>query len=54
MVEDAYEAFRRSHSPAILALVSDDVEWEVTEVLPQGGSYRGPDGVGEFFAAVRP
>ena len=35
-----------------LALMDEDVDWAVTEILPQGGSFRGRDGAGEFFAGV--
>jgi uncharacterized protein len=52
VVNDAYAAFGRGDIPAILEMLDDGVEWEVTEILPQGGSFRGPDGVGEFFAGV--
>jgi ketosteroid isomerase-like protein len=52
VVTTAYEAFGRGDIPALLELMSDDVTWEVTEVLPQGGSFRGREGVGEFFAGV--
>ena len=52
VINEAYAAFAGGDMPALLALMSDDVDWEVTEILPQGGSFRGPDGVGEFFAGV--
>jgi ketosteroid isomerase-like protein len=52
VVNEAYAAFGRGDVPAVLALVSDDVDWEGTEALPQSGSFHGPDGVGEFFAGV--
>jgi ketosteroid isomerase-like protein len=52
LVAQAYEAFGRGDIPALMELLSDDVRWESSEVLPQGGSYDGHDGVGEFFAGV--
>ncbi len=52
VVNEAYAAFGRGDIPGLLELLSEDVEWTATEVLPQGGSFRGRDGVGEFFAGV--
>jgi ketosteroid isomerase-like protein len=52
VVSEAYAAFGRGDVPGLLGLMSEDVEWVAPEVLPQSGTYRGPDGVGEFFAGV--
>jgi uncharacterized protein len=52
VIRNAYEAFAQGDIPAVIALLDDDVEWEVTDVLPQGGSFRGRDGVGEFFQGI--
>ena len=49
LVQAAYDAFGRGDIPAVLGALSDRVEWEVTAILPQGGSSRGRDGAGEFF-----
>lgn len=49
VVREAYDAFGRGDIPAVLELVADDVEWDVAEVLVQGGSWRGRDGTGQFF-----
>jgi ketosteroid isomerase-like protein len=49
VVRAAYQAFARGDVPGVLAALSDKVEWDVTRVLPQGGSWRGRDAVGEFF-----
>jgi ketosteroid isomerase-like protein len=49
VVQEAYDAFGRGDIPAVLELVADDVEWNVAEVLPQGGSWRGRDGGTVFF-----
>ena len=35
LVEGAYEAFGRGDIPAVLGILSDDVEWDVPDVLPQ-------------------
>ena len=52
VVENAYAAFGKGDIPALLDLVDDGVEWSSPKTLPQGGSFRGKDGVGDFFAAV--
>jgi uncharacterized protein len=52
LVQSAYEAFGRGDIPAILDLLADDVDWNVTEVLPQGGHWSGKQDVGGFFEKV--
>ena len=52
LVEGAYEAFGRGDIEAILSVMSDDVEWHVPTVLPQGMDVRGRDGVGQFLARM--
>jgi uncharacterized protein len=52
VVEQAYEAFGKGDIPALLDLLDDGVEWSSPKSLPQGGSFRGKDGVGNFFAGV--
>jgi hypothetical protein len=49
LVQSAYGAFAHNDVPGVLAALDDRVEWDVTSVLPQAGSWRGRDGVGEFF-----
>jgi uncharacterized protein len=49
VVESAYEAFRRGDIDAVLGSLADDVDWNVTEVLPQGGHWSGRDDVGAGF-----
>jgi uncharacterized protein len=49
LIQGGYEAFGRGDIPAVLAIQSDDIEWNVTEVLPQGGHLRGKDEVAGFF-----
>jgi uncharacterized protein len=49
LITGAYDAFARADIEAVLAVLSDRVEWDVTTVLPQGGSWRGREQVGEFF-----
>jgi ketosteroid isomerase-like protein len=52
LVEGAYEAFGRGDIDAILSVMSDDVEWHVPTVLPQGMDVRGRDGVVRFLARI--
>ena len=49
LVEGAYDAFRRGDIDTILSVMSDDVEWHVPTVLPQGTDARGRDGVRQFL-----
>ena len=49
LIQKGYEAFGRGDIPAVLEILSDDVEWNVTEVLPQGGRLRGKQDVAGFF-----
>jgi ketosteroid isomerase-like protein len=52
VIQQAYDAFGRGDIPAVLELVSDDVRWDAPELLPQGGSFSGRDGVGAFFQGM--
>jgi uncharacterized protein len=52
VVQQAYDAFGRGDIPAVIEAQSDNVTWEVAEVLPQGGSFRGKDGVQSFFEGL--
>jgi ketosteroid isomerase-like protein len=52
MVEGAYEAFGRGDIPAILGVLSDDIEWHSPAILPQGIDTVGKEGVTEFFGNV--
>jgi ketosteroid isomerase-like protein len=50
-IKDAYAAFERGDVGAILAMLTDDVSWDMpgpTEI-PYAGSRRGHSGAGEFF-----
>jgi ketosteroid isomerase-like protein len=51
-VRSAYESFGRGDIPAVLDMLDDRVEWDVTKILPHGGSWRGRDGAGEFFQGI--
>jgi ketosteroid isomerase-like protein len=52
VIRSAYEAFARGDIPAVIAILDEDVEWEVTDVLPQGGSFRRRAGASEFFQGL--
>jgi ketosteroid isomerase-like protein len=49
LIRNAYASFQQGDVPGILAVLADRVDWNVTSVLPQAGSWRGRDGAGEFF-----
>jgi uncharacterized protein len=52
LVGKAYAAFGRGDIPGILELLDDDVEWSSPRTLPQGGEFKGKDGVLKFFESV--
>ena len=50
VVKDGYAAFGRGDIQSLLGMLSDNVEWQIPgEGLPLSGTYRGRDGVGQFF-----
>ncbi len=50
LVKDGYAAFSRGDIPGLLALLAEDVEWHIPGPgLPLAGTYRGRDGVANFF-----
>ncbi len=50
VVKDGYAAFSRGDIPNLLKLFADDVEWQVPGAgLPLAGTYRGHDGVANYF-----
>ncbi len=54
VVQETYEAVGRGDIPALLDLLSDDVEWtfQGPSVIPFAGTRRGREGVAEFFSLV--
>lgn len=54
VVKKVYEWFGQGNVPAILEIMSADVDWDYaqTDVTPWLTKRRGRDGVGAFFAAV--
>ncbi len=51
-VGKAYAGFARGDIPAILELLDDDVDWSAPGTLPQGGAFKGRDGVLKFFESI--
>jgi hypothetical protein len=49
LIKGAYGAFAKGDVGAVIAVMGERVEWDVTSVLPQAGSWRGRDGAVEFF-----
>lgn len=47
-----YQAFAQGDIAAVLSLFDPDIVWTAPEVLPTGGTYRGAQGVGEFFGTL--
>lgn len=53
-VKEIYGAFGRGDVPAVLAKLSEDVDWRHPRPadIPWGGDRRGRDAVAKFFAAI--
>jgi len=50
IVKDGFAAFGRGDLAGLLALMADDVVWEIPgQGLPLAGTYRGREGVASFF-----
>lgn len=54
VVQGTYEAFGRGDIPALLGLLTDDVEWtfQGPSMIPFAGPRRGREGVAEFFSLL--
>ncbi len=53
--QEGYAAFGRGDVPAILELLTDDIEWIEAgppDVIPSAGTHRGKEEVGRFFATL--
>ena len=55
VVKQAYAAFGAGDLQKILDLMSPEVIWEfpVSDVIPWAGTFRGPNGVATFLAALK-
>ena len=50
VVKNGYAAFNRRDIPGLLTLLTDDIEWHHPGTgTPLAGTYRGHNGVAEFF-----
>lgn len=51
LVQQAYSHFRKGDIPAMLELLSEDIEWELPEIdnVSFSGKRRGKEAVREFF-----
>ena len=55
LAKDAYAAFGRGDIPAVLELMTDDIEWVFpgpADVLPNAGTFSGKAAVGEWFGTL--
>ncbi len=54
VVQQAYAAFGQGDIPALLSLLTDDVEWSLPgpSVIPWAGTRHGHEGVTEFFSLI--
>jgi hypothetical protein len=53
--QEGYAAFGRGDVPAILELLTDDIEWiepGPPDIIPTAGTHRGKEEVGRFFATL--
>lgn len=49
-VHGLWQAFRAGDMDAVDALLDPDVEWVIPDVIPWGGTYRGPSGVRAYLS----
>ena len=53
LIKDVFDAFARGDAAFIVAQVSSDVDWRHPGAgTPYGGTYKGPEGVGQFFSRI--
>lgn len=54
VIEDIYGAFARGDIPFILERLSADAQFDNSDSaeMPHGGTYRGKDEIGKFFANI--
>ena len=54
LVQQTYDHFQGGDIPAVLDLLSEDVQWVTAEVegAPLGGTWRGREQVGQFFQSL--
>ena len=54
VLQQGYEAFGRGDIPAVLELLTEDVEWTMQgpSVISFAGTFRGREGIEEFFSLL--
>jgi len=54
LVQRVYENFKSGDIKAVLALLSEDIEWQLPEIenVPFAGKRRGQEQMGQFFASL--
>lgn len=52
IIRDGYAAFARQDIPEVLARFDEGIVWYSPDELPDGGTYRGHDGVVGFFSTL--
>jgi ketosteroid isomerase-like protein len=54
LVQQGYQLFSQGDIPGLLKLMSPDVAWELNKVenAPFTGSFKGVEGVAQFFSAL--
>ena len=53
VVRDAVEAFNRDDLDAALERMHPEIEWHTPDAFPDAGTYRGREGVAEFWRTWR-
>ncbi|MDX6287000.1 MAG: uncharacterized protein QOG53_2485 [Frankiales bacterium] len=52
LVQSGYEAFGRGDIPAVLAVLSPEIQWHIAGRNPMAGTYKGHDEVVGFFTQL--
>ena len=52
VIRSGYEAFGRGDIPAVLAILSTDINWYSPDTVATGGAFKGHDEVLGFFAKI--
>jgi uncharacterized protein len=52
LIEGLYAKFGKGDIPGILEALDDSVQWSSPTTLPQGGEFKGKEGVLEFFQGI--
>lgn len=52
LIRTGYEAFARGDVKTVLALFDPEITWTTPDTVRFGGTYRGPQGVADFFTCL--